>query len=330
MTIRPFQLPHDLDTMNALVMEGFEYPENPDWSVHADEKESMIDRVQGAKRMWPILWFMQRVSPIFKDIMRGFIAEEAGKPVGLINYMRQQDEPEWYIANVTVLPSHRRRGLARGLVNAVLDDLRKRQACKAILGVVDKNLPAVQLYQEMGFEIFTGSVEADLEPGAAIPDPTLPASWTLAPLSRFDWQSRFELAKRITPENVARYEPPVEARFRTPPIRPLIGILFMKLGGDDVKRYILRAPDGSIAGIARYMFRTKQGGVNSAEINLDPAHPELARFLLAHAITTIQTVSPGHRTEFQFEDWQPALFQAAESFGVKKRFGSHRMGLKFE
>ncbi|OIN89861.1 MAG: hypothetical protein AUJ21_09105 [Anaerolineae bacterium CG1_02_58_13] len=330
MTIRPFHLPHDLDTMNALVMQGFEYPENPEWSIRADEKESMLDRVQGAKRMWPLLRFLRFFSPIFKDIMRGFIAEKDGKPVGLINFMRQRDEPEWNIANVTVLPSHRRRGLARQLVAAVLDDLRARKARTAILDVVDKNLPALRLYQEMGFEIFTGSLEADLEAGAAIPDPTLPAGWTLAPRSRFDWQSGFELAKRITPKNVARYEPPVEARFRFPPIRPLIGSLFMKLGGDDSKRYVLRAPDGTIAGIAWYSCRTKQGGMNSAGFDLDPAHPELAQFMLAHAISTIQAASPGRRIEFNFSDWQPALFQAAEAFGVKKRFGSHRMGLKFQ
>jgi ribosomal protein S18 acetylase RimI-like enzyme len=330
MSIRPFQLPHDLDTMNALVMQGFEYPENPEWSIRADEKQGMLDRVQGAKRMWPLLRFLQFFSPIFKDIMRGFIAEEDGKPVGLINFMRQRDEPEWYIANVTVLPSHRRRGLARQLVTAVLDDLRTRKARIAILDVVDKNLPAVRLYQEMGFEIFTGSLDAELETGEAVPAPTLPDGWTLAPLSRFDWQSRFALAKRITPENVARYEPPVEARFRVPPIRPLIGSLFMKLGGDDSKRFVLHTPDGTIAGIAWHSYRIKQGGVNSAEISLDPAYPELAQFMLAHAISTIQAASPGRRIEFDFSDWQPALFQAAESFGVKKRFGAHRMGLKFQ
>lgn len=330
MNIRPFQLPHDLDIMNALIMEGFEYPENPEWSIRADEKESMIDRVQGAKRMWPLLRVLQVISPFFNDIMRGFIAEADGKPVGLINYMRQRDEPEWYIANVTVLPSHRRRGIARRLVQAVLDDLRVRQAGLAILDVVDENLPAVRLYQEMGFEIYTGSVEADLEAGAAVPAPALPDGWTLVPLSRFDWRTRFELAKRITPENVARYEPPIESRFRVPLIRPLIGALFMKLGGSGTRRFTLRAPGGEIAGVSWYIFRTKQGGVNSAETNLDPAYPELAHFMLAHAISTIQTVSPGRRIEFEFENWQPALFQAAESLGCKKRFGAHRMGLKFQ
>ena len=329
MPIRTFQLPQDLDLMNTLVIEGFEYPDNPEWSIRDDEKEGMIDRVQGAKRMWPILRFLQFVSPIFKDVMRGFIAEEDGHPVGLINYMRQRDEPEWYLANVLVLPMNRRKGIARKLVMATLDELRKRKAEVAILEVVDGNLPAVELYLKLGFEIFTGSVILDYEAGAAIPDLSLPAGWTYTPLSRFNWKPRFELAKRITPDNVARYEPLLEARFRTPFIRPLFGTLFEKMGGNGSTRFALRTPGGEIAGFGWYWFRTKSGGVNSAELTLDPEHPELAPFLVAHAISTIQAISPGRRIEFELDQWQPALIQAAEAFGCKKRMGAHRMGLKF-
>jgi hypothetical protein len=121
----------------------------------------------------------------------------------------------------------------------------------------------------------------------------------------------------------------VESRFRGSPIRQLMGILFMKLGGDGTKRYILRTPNGDMAGISRIIFRTKPGGVNAADIDLDPSHSEAARFSLTHAITIIQAISPGRRIEFEFKDWQPALLQSALSLGAKKRYGAHRMGLKF-
>lgn len=310
-------------------MEGFEYPENPEWSIRADEKEGMLDLVNGVKRMLPILRFLQYISPIVKDSMRGFIAEEDGKPVGLINYMRQRDVPEWYIANVTVLPAYRGCGHARKLVEAVLEELHKRRASLAILEVVDGNMPAVKLYQKMGFEIFTDSVEMDLEAGAAIPMPILPEGWTLVPLSRFNWRTRFELAKRITPDKTANYEPPLEARFRMAPIRPLFGILFEKMQGSLTKRFAVRDPDAKITGFCIYRVRTRKGGTNSASIELDPAHPGLAPFLIAHAINTIQSLSPGRRIEFEFQNWQPALIQAAQALGCKKRMGAHRMGLKF-
>lgn len=329
MTIRPFVLPTDLDTMNALVMEGFEYPENPDWSVRADDKESMLDQVSGVKRMWPLLRMLQLAFPTFRDIMHGFIAEQDGQPVGLINFMRQRNAPEWLIANVTVLPAQRRKGLARKLVQATLEELHKRNAKVALLDVVDGNLPATNLYLALGFEIFSGALEMDHEPGNPAPNLPLPPGWTLTPVSRFDWRTLFELMKRITPEQVTRFAPPVEARYRVPFVRPLFGTLFDRLGGIAVKRFALHAPDGMIAGFAWYMVRIRAGGVNAAEITLDPAHPELAQAMLAHALTTIEALSPGRRIAFEFENWQPALGQAAEALGVKKRLSSHHMGLKF-
>jgi len=192
---------------------------------------------------------------------------------------------------------------------------------------VDQNLPAVQLYQEMGFEIFDGSVELDLEAGATIPAPTAPEGWILSPRSRFDWRTRFELIRRIQPERVARYQPAIEARFRIPPFQVLFGMLFDRVGGSDSARFTLRSPTGEIVADTRTWFRTNKGGVNGIDIYLDPAHPELATFIVAHAIAHIQAASPNRRIEFTFVAWQPALTEAALSLGCKKRFGAHHMGI---
>jgi ribosomal protein S18 acetylase RimI-like enzyme len=327
MNIRTFQLPQDLDVMNTLIMEGFEYPDHPEWSIQADEKEGMLDRVKGMKRMWPIMQIMRTVSPILRDSMRGFVAEEDGKAIALMNYMRGNKEPEWFLANATVLPPYRRRGIAKQLLGAIQNDLRQRGARVLLLNIIDQNVPSLQLCQGMGFEIYSSIVDLDLEAGAVVPAPTLPDGWTLTPRSRFDWRTYFELAKRITPENVARFEPPVERRFRMPFFRPLFGILFERMGGNRSKRFVLRSPSGEIVGVSGYWYRVNKGGLNDAGIDLDPAHPEMAPFLVAHAISTIQRVSPGRRIEFSFESWQPALVEAAEALGCKKRFGAHHLGM---
>jgi len=91
--------------MNSLVVEGFQYPENPSWNVQEDEIQGMVDRIQGAKRIWPVLSILRIFVPLLRDILCGFIDEEEGQPAGLINYMRQRNTPEWYIGNVTVLPT---------------------------------------------------------------------------------------------------------------------------------------------------------------------------------------------------------------------------------
>ena len=329
MNIRAFQLPQDVDLMTSLIMDGFQYPENPAWSIQEDEKQGMIDRIQGAKRLWPIIRIMRVFFPLFRDALCGFIAEEENKPVGLINYMRQRDEPEWYIANVTVLPAYRRRGIARLLVEATLEELRNRKARAAFLDVLVGNDPAFRLYQELGFEAFTKLSQYHYQKETAIAPLALPGGYQLKPLSRFDWQTRFALAKRITPEQITRYEPVIEGRFRVPAIWPLFGILFESAGGVHSERFAIYSPKEQVAAVAQYNYRTRPGGVNFVNVNVDPSHPGLADFVLRHTLAAIQKASPGHRVQLNFEDWQTALIEAAEALGCEKRFGEHRMGLKF-
>jgi hypothetical protein len=170
----------------------------------------------------------------------------------------------------------------------------------------------------------------EFEADAATPSVTLPPGWTILPLSRFDWQTRFEVAKRITPEHVARYEPPKEGRFRMSPIRPIIGTLMERMGGSDAYRVGLRAPNGDMAGFAWCNYRLRPGGANNCDLDLDPAHPELAAPFVARVIAAIHTRSPGRRIGFSFKSWQPAVVTAAESLGCTKRLKAVRMGLKFK
>jgi ribosomal protein S18 acetylase RimI-like enzyme len=329
MSIRPFQLPQDIDLMNCLVREGFQYPENPDWSVQEDEVQDMVDRMNGAKRLWPILSLIRTFMPLFRDILCGFIYEEDHKPVGLINYTRQRNAPEWYIANVTVLPAYRRRGIARRLVEATIRELRNRKAEIAFLDVVVGNDPAFNLYKELGFDPFTQSAEYHFQNDTSIASTSLPEGYTLKPLSRFDWKTRFELAKRITPEHITHYEAVTEARFRTPLIMPLFGMLFETAGGSRGARFAIYTSSNEVIGVGQYTYRTRPGGTNFAQVRIDPQHPELSEFILRYVFSAMRKVSAGRRIELNFDDWETPLIECAEELGCEKRFGLHRMGLRF-
>lgn len=329
MSIRPFQLPQDIDLMNSLLIEGFQYPENPAWNIQEDEVQNMIDRVNGAKRLWPIFRILRASVPLFRDILCGFIWEEESKPVGLINYMRQGNAPEWQIANVTVLPAYRRRGIARRLVQATLNELRKRKAEVSFLEVVEGNDPAFNLYKEMGFDPFTKSSEYHFQKEFPLSSEPIHHGYSLAHLSRFDWQTRFAFAKRVTPEHITRYEPATEARFRTPKIMPLFGMLFEAAGGSHSERFAIYAANGEVVGIGNYSYRTRPGGTNFTRVSIDPSHPNLAGFIMPYVFSEIQKVSPGRRIVLGFEDWEVVLIACAEAVGCEKRFGSYRMGLRF-
>ncbi len=327
MTLRPFILPKDLDLMNSLVMDGFQYPENPAWSVQEDEKEGMIDRLKGLKRMWPLMRLMQTFSPSLRNIMNGFIFEEAGKPVGLVNYMSPPGRPaEWMIANVTVLPAYRRHGIARQLVNTTLATLRHRKAKFVLLEVIEENLPAFNLYKELGFVSYASETQYDA-PDKDITPPSLPEGWSVTPLADTNWRIRYELALRTTPEKVKQFEPISERKFQMPFFLRTFAKLFEFAGGVKNARLVLQAPNGDIAAIAFYNARTRSGGVNYAGFVLDPKYSEIAATFFQYVLSKMQQISPAHRIEVTLNDWQLALIKAAEELGCTKRLGAYSMGL---
>lgn len=329
MTIRPFQLPADLDLMISLIRDGFQYPENPDWSIQEDDLDGMVDQLNGVKRIWWLVRFAQIISPPLRDLFRGFIYEENGQPGGLINYMRPQKESNWHIGNVTVLPAFRRRGIARKLVKKTIQELIDRDAQVATLDVVDGNLPAYSLYENLGFESYTSSIEYHVQKDMSIAPIPLPDGYALSPLKSSNWKILYHFTKQVTPEDITRYEKVSEDRFRISFLIRVLGPLVDGVGGLHTIRLAMKKADGDVVGWGRFRYRTREGGVNNAEVQVDPKHPELALPFLSQVIAAIQEKSPERRIEFKFKDWQPALIKAAESLGCEKRYTLKRMGLLF-
>jgi hypothetical protein len=164
------------------------------------------------------------------------------------------------------------------------------------------------------------------EPITPIP---LPAGYELKSLSRFDWHTRFAFAQRVTPAHIIQYEPVTETRFRTPAAIILFGKLFEWAGGGHSERFAIYSNKNQVVGIGQFNYRKRAGGVNFTRLSIDPAHPHLGEFMLRHAFSDIQRASPGRRIELSFEDWQSALLECAEALGCEKKYGYHRMGLKF-
>jgi ribosomal protein S18 acetylase RimI-like enzyme len=330
MVIRPFQLPADLDLMASLIKGGFQYPENPDWSIQEDALHGMVEQLNGVKRIWPLVRFVQIISPSFRDLLCGFIYEENGQPAGLINYMRQRREPDWLIGNVTVLPAFRRRGIAKKLVERTIQELTDREARVAILDVVDGNVPALTLYRNIGFETYTSSIEYDVQKDLPVTPVPFPDGYTLASLKNGNWKAIYQFTKRITPESITLFEKISKGRFRILFLMRMLASLVDMVGGMRSIRVVVKEPNGDAFGWGRFRYRVREGGLNKAEFQIDPKHPELALPLLSQVIVSKQEKSPGRRIEFRLKDWQSALIDAAESLSCEKRYALNRMGLLFK
>jgi len=78
-----------------------------------------------------------------------FVAEHDGEVVGLVVTRAAADEAE--ILNLAVLPTVRRRGLARALLLTALTAARALNARRAFLEVRESNLDARAFYSRLGF-----------------------------------------------------------------------------------------------------------------------------------------------------------------------------------
>lgn len=79
----------------------------------------------------------------------GWLAGEGGSPQGFVLARIAADEAE--ILTILVLPPYRRQGLARRLIEAVIDNARMQGVGKLFLEVALSNVAALDLYTRVGF-----------------------------------------------------------------------------------------------------------------------------------------------------------------------------------
>ena len=79
-----------------------------------------------------------------------FVAEDNGSPVGYIGFNIVLDEG--YIANVAVRHKYRRQGIAKKLIQTVIDTAINNDLAFVTLEVRPSNRNAVSLYKKYGFE----------------------------------------------------------------------------------------------------------------------------------------------------------------------------------
>jgi len=87
-----------------------------------------------------------------KETFKFFVAEVNTRLVGTTAVNNRGKVG--YISNVMVHPTYRRKGIARKLMKNALDYIQKKTLKRAVLHVVSTNVPAKNLYTELGFREF--------------------------------------------------------------------------------------------------------------------------------------------------------------------------------
>ena len=90
MALRNLSLPTDLKELGPMLAESFQYPENPDWSVQDDERESLIEDINSLRRWWWIVQIAQVFSKKMRELLPGKVWIEDGKIAGAVLYQRRR------------------------------------------------------------------------------------------------------------------------------------------------------------------------------------------------------------------------------------------------
>ena len=80
------------------------------------------------------------------------LAYDADRPVAVGMVTAVPDLEAWDLSYLGVVPEARQRGLGRALTEHILQVARQEHAPKLTLAVDDRNRPALQLYESLGFE----------------------------------------------------------------------------------------------------------------------------------------------------------------------------------
>lgn len=327
MPMRELKLPVDLKSLSNILIDTFQYPENPEWSVQSDEQEQLVETTKNLASIWPLIRIGQVISPPMRDLLRGCVWNEDGNIVGVTLVSRRGATSVWTISTVGVLPGYRRRGIARKLIEGGIDLIHQNGGNKVWLDVIDGNLPAYQLYERLGFESYMVQSILDCHPKVAPEIPDLPIGFTQSSLDRFDWKTRYAFEKRIAPSTLIKYEPVEESRFRQPAVMRLLAPIILAAQGIRDDSFVIRDSRGQV--VARYMYSIPRRGkgYNQISIRLDPQHPGLAPYMMNFLINRVFTLSHGKRVALDVPLWMKGLLPVAQKSGFKQRFIVHRMGL---
>jgi ribosomal protein S18 acetylase RimI-like enzyme len=249
----------------------------------AREGRDFRDEMRGIKKMLPVFRVLFAVAPNMENYFYTLVWDVDGRLVAMVTLMRQgSDVQRWYIANVATHPDYRGRGLARALVSAALDRIRKQGGQYALLHVRADNDPAYRLYRTLGFLHLETSTTLK---GVAQPIelPALPEGYTLRPLPDTDWQTQLTVAQRLASPETRSVCPPTAEQIRQSWFVRNVQALMSRFQGVKAQGWAVVAGDQPI-GLVMCRVQTKGSSPHRVNIEIAPDHLSVAPGVIAHAI----------------------------------------------
>lgn len=137
--LRPVELSRDLPQVVELLKMVFGE------TLEAEERHYFGDG------SGPVNDILYRFNPVAARLANGFVWQTDGRIIGNATLLTTKAWDRYLVANVAVHPSFRRRGIARGLMQAITETVRKRGGRVILLQVAKENQSAFNLYRSLDY-----------------------------------------------------------------------------------------------------------------------------------------------------------------------------------
>ncbi len=309
--LRPMEPARDLAGVARLIQAAF--ADDLDRAGRAALRE-----MRSVSRLGPLLWWLDRASVEFGDLLSGFVWVEEGQIVGNVTVSRAAPgSHRWIISNVAVAEPYQGRGIARALMDAAIELIREGHGRIVTLQVRDDNAAALHIYRTMGFQEIFGTAHLRLDrvptvrPLSLSPTRLRPRRFTAA-----DARMDYELACAATPEPVQIERPIRLMRYRLGLEHRLADWFRRLAGGGPTLRLVQETEDRFDATVIAEPGTWR--GENRISLTVRPSSRGLIeRELISHALHHLARWSQ-RVTKVRHPTYHPEGIQAFKAFGFRE------------
>lgn len=272
--------------------------------------------VRKSARIYWVLRVVQRLTR--RPFALFLVGEVNGEIVAAVSLHRERES--WYIGALMVAPEHRRQGYGRAILTHALGVAQAYGGKRAILHVLEDNLPAKRLYESAGFVRFERVVHLVREPpmGEEVP---LPVGYTLQKIDLFDPRAAHLGYEAMEPGSREVYGQP-----ELPPVylRPLAQLR------PGVRERHAIVCQGEWVGVYTFAAQFREKGAATAGISLLKEHRGvgLEEALLSRALRRAREVGCP-RLVVRVNERNEPLLSACEALGFARLYAMEGMYREF-
>lgn len=264
------------------------------------------------RKMYPLLRVLGLFPNPYRYMLNLHVLEEESRLCGFIQTSPgNEGRTRWHIDYVAVSPDCQGRGIATKLVESTFDRYGALGVKCFTLEVDDQNMPALRLYQKLGFRQYAAVTYYQAE---SPPAPRGEAPEGLRPYKASDAQGLYELYLASTPAPVRLVDSRKPSDFSMGYVARAMAEMRRNLGQVADHRFVVEAK-GQVVAYLRVVAQMRDLP-HTVQVMVNPGYEHLTAGLLDHAAALLADY-PGRSVLSWAPDYQPSKQQALKDWGMQ-------------